>query len=650
MITDRSAPPPVAGPAPAGPSRHVTGSPAAGRAGRTGGGTPSLVARRPGLRVAGVPVAPLVAAEVLLAAGAVGVARRDVPGGLAAAGCLVALALLLVRTGGRPLGRDLAARVAAARRRRRLAAAAPDAAAAVLGPVAALAPSAAVTSVDLRPGSPLGVLADDGGWTAVLAVGPDDEVLDAAGPPRVLPGDVLAAALAVDDVRLAAVQVLVHVAAAPDHRLPPTAPAVVAYAELPPPAVPAARHTYVALRLEPATGGDAVAARGGGTPGAAGALRRAALQLTDRLESAGVPAGPVAPQTLPALVGMLAGAAAGTTAPAETRTVLRLPGAEHVTYRVEGWPAGPAPVAALTGLATTLPAPATTVAVTLAPDGDQVVVRGHLRTADASAENAARSAQVLRDAAAGAGLGLRRLDGDHGPGLLATLPRTAGAGAVDGAGHLAAAAAGGTGGLVDVPLPGAGVTAGHDAHGPVPLRLFRSRPTQVALVTSSYVARLLALRAQAVGALVEVSSSRPDTWLPVVTAAPAGRAALVAAGAPLPAAPMLLRCDDLGPAGAATRPDVGPGQARFTVTDFLPATAVAGLHGYDLVVVQRVRTDVLGPLATAFGLADDVRAALAGLPDDVVALLGSGVPPRFVRLVPTPAETRLLGPVVRHEG
>lgn len=646
MITDRSAPPPATGPAPAGPSRHVTGGRGHGSVARAAGRPPALVPRRAGLRLAGLPVAPLVGAEVLLAAGAVGVARRDAAGAVAAAVCVVALVLLLARTGGRPLGRELAVRAAAARRRGRLAAVPPDAAVAAVGPVAALAPATALTSVDLRPGSPLGVLADDGGWTAVVAVGADDEVLDPAGPVRVLPGEVLAPALEVDDVRLAAVQVLVHVATAPDHRLPPTAPAVVAYAELPPPAVPAARRTYVVLRLEPATGADAVAARGGGTPGAAGALRRVVLRLADRLESAGVTAGPVAPEALPALVAALTGAAA-TAAPVETRSALRTPGAEHVAWRVEGWPGGPAPVAALTGLAAALPAPSTTVAVTFCRDGDRVAVRGHLRTTDVSPEAAARTEQALRAAAAGAGLRLRRLDGEQGPGLLATLPRTAGAAAVDGPGHVLA---GDAAGLADVPLPGAGVTAGHDADGPVPLRLFRSRPTQVALVTSSYVARLLALRAQAVGALVEVSSSRPDTWLPVVTAAPAGRAALVAAGAAMPAPAMLLRCDDLGPAGAAPRPDVGPGQARLAVTDFLPATAVAGLRGYDLVVVQRVRTDVLGPLAAAFGLADDARAALAGLPDDVVALLAAGVPPRFVRLAPTPAETRLLGPAVRHEG
>jgi type VII secretion protein EccE len=599
---------------------------------------------RPGPHLLGLPVRPFVATEVLLAAVVVGAVRRD-PAGLAVALLATAgLVLLLARTGGRPLWRELAVRAAAGRRRRGLDDDAPDAAAAVLGPLAPLAPSVAVTSVDLRPGRPLGVLADAGGWTAVVALGADEDVLDPAGPPPVLPGEVIADALAVDDVRLAAVQVLVHVRTAPDPQLPAAAPAATAYGELPPPAVPADRQAYVVLRLEPATGGDAVTARGGGTTGAARALRRVALRLTDRLESAGITAGPVAAQGVADVVALLAKTGAG--AVTETRTALRTAGGEHTTWRVEAWPDAPFPAGTLAGVVAAVPAATTTLALTVSAAGDGLAVRAHVRTTDVSPEAAARSAQALRAGCEGAGLRLRRLDGEHGPGLLATLPRTAGAAGVDGRGHVAH----GPADVLDLPLAAAGVTAGHDAAGPVALRLFRSRPTQVALVTSTWVARLLALRAQAVGGLVEVASSRPDTWLPVVTAAPAGRAAVVPVGTPVPGPAMLLRCDDAGPAGGAPRADVGPWQARFAVQDFLPATAVAGLRGFDLVVVQRVGTDVLAPLAAAFGIADDARSALAGLPDDVVALLAPGTAPRFVRLAATPTETRLLGPAVRHDG
>lgn len=207
---------------------------------------------------------------------------------------------------------------------------------------------------------------------------------------------------------------------------------------------------------------------------------------------------------------------------------------------------------------------------------------------------------------------------------------------------------------LDVAVGCGGVVVGVAGNGqPVFVQLFRARPTQVALVTAAYVARLLTLRALATGATAQVATSRPQGWQPITTAAPTGRALLVAPGSPLPArsspdAP-LLRCDDLGPGSAGLRPDLGGWQSRLAVQDFTPASTVPGLRAYDLVVVQRVGPELVQALRTAFGLAPELADALPRMPDDVVALLtpGRAVP---IRLAPTQVEDSLLGTPVRHDG
>ncbi len=206
----------------------------------------------------------------------------------------------------------------------------------------------------------------------------------------------------------------------------------------------------------------------------------------------------------------------------------------------------------------------------------------------------------------------------------------------------------------DLPLSCGGVLVGLDDGGrDVSVQLFRGRPTQVALVTAAYVARLLVVRALATGATVTVATTRPQGWQPIPTSVPTGRAVLVTPGSPQPSGSTpgspLLHCDDLGPGGAGTRTGLGPWQTRVAVQDFTPASAVPGLRTYDLVILQRVRPDLVHPLQTAFGLAPHLAQVLPRIPDEVVALL---TPDRgmLVRLAPTEIERSLLGTPVRHEG
>ena len=213
----------------------------------------------------------------------------------------------------------------------------------------------------------------------------------------------------------------------------------------------------------------------------------------------------------------------------------------------------------------------------------------------------------------------------------------------------------------EVTVGGGGVVLGRDQRDqPMTVRLFRDRLTQVALVTCGYVARLIAVRALATGAAVHVATSLGQRWEPVISTAPQARAMLVSPGAPLPAGASpgtpLLRCDDIGPAASPPLPDgggaVGAWQTRIVVQDLIPATAVATLRAYDLLVLQRVRPELVQPLQSTFGLPAQLADALPALPDDMVVMLAPGAPGRAtaVWLAPTEFETWLLGAPVRLEG
>lgn len=208
----------------------------------------------------------------------------------------------------------------------------------------------------------------------------------------------------------------------------------------------------------------------------------------------------------------------------------------------------------------------------------------------------------------------------------------------------------------DVPVDPVGVLLGRTrerAAVPVSVQLFRAAPTQIVLVTAAYVARLLALRAQATGALVQVATHRPDGWRPLVAAGARGRTVVEAPDAPLPthATPgsPLLRCDDVGPGGASLRGDLGAWQARAVIQDLIPPRALPALPTFDLAIMQRVAPDVAHPVQVAFGLPPEVADWLPQLPDDVVAVLTPGRA-RIVGLSPTRVERDLLGAPVRRDG
>src|SRR5215475_7518978 len=187
-------------------------------------------------RLLGVSVAQIVCWEVAAAAVLASVVRRDwtmVPAGLLA---VAVGALTLVRRRGRWLYEIVAVRLRL-RSRRRWQPARPEVDLR-LAALAELRPELSVSDVEQRAGRRLGFCNDGTAWVGLVAVQAGD--------------DELAAALVVDDIELAAVQLLCHIAPAPSGTLPGTSPVASSYQQVKAGRTPASQQVWVALRLDPA--------------------------------------------------------------------------------------------------------------------------------------------------------------------------------------------------------------------------------------------------------------------------------------------------------------------------------------------------------------------------------------------------------------
>jgi type VII secretion protein EccE len=379
----------------------------------------------------------LVAVELLLTAVALAAGRSVTA--VAAAGTVAALGLVLVL--GRHAHRPLLDWVLVwLRRRRRNRAGAVRPGDPQLAALREVLPSLGVGGIALRDDQRLAVCFDGTGWSAVVALHREADILpDPATAPRV-PMGVLAQVLRVDDIPLSGLQVLVHTVPAPDSRLT-DAPIADSYWQLAGGAFPAVRETFLILRLDARGGREAIEARGGGSDGACRALKRCTSRLLELLEAASVPARPLAETPWQAALLEVAGLSAATTptghdagaAPAarapqgrltrEQRRGLQAGELTHVTWWVRGFPESGAPLDTLVNLTGQVPATAAQASFTLypAPSGE-VRCRGLLRTAHRSPDLVEAAAVELQRRAAAAGVDLQRLDGEHGLGYLSTLP------------------------------------------------------------------------------------------------------------------------------------------------------------------------------------------------------------------------------------
>jgi type VII secretion protein EccE len=377
-------------------------------------------------RIAGVSVGQVIGWQVAAAAVLVAAVRKDWTLGLAALFAVVVAALTLVRQRGRWLYQSLAIRLRYRARRR--VHPADGSADPRLATLRELAPELDVSGIMLRSGERVGVAYDGVAWVGVVAVQPPDDVLPAQQPGQWLPLRDLARALTVDDIELASVQVLQHTAPAPAGVLPATSPSAGSYQRLNSRGTPAARHLYVALRLDPARCPDAVAVRGGGLEGGQRAVKRCVARVLELLESAGIPGRALDEEGLRAALALAGGvrpvpAPPGTRRSDETWAYWQGDGTAHVTWWVRSWPQRGVAMRTLADAVATVPALSVTVSLALHPEQTEGSrFRGLVRVSAQSPAAVGVAAQAVEQAVSAAGIGLFRLDGEHAVGVLATLP------------------------------------------------------------------------------------------------------------------------------------------------------------------------------------------------------------------------------------
>jgi len=205
-----------------------------------------------------------------------------------------------------------------------------------------------------------------------------------------------------------------------------------------------------------------------------------------------------------------------------------------------------------------------------------------------------------------------------------------------------------------------GVVVGSDQRGgAVQVHLFRPVPSRLALLGGLYLATQLVLRAAATGALVVVATGRPAAWTPLLRAFDSGPRADATPDAPVqirglgPAAlpratqelPVLI-VQDSGAVPQELYSARSPWQSTAYVLPYLHPQVGPNASAADLVLVQRLPVGQAQLAGRLWRLQTSMAQELASLTDDGVIALGNNVwlP---MRLVTTPKESALLGPVRR---
>jgi type VII secretion protein EccE len=505
-------------------------------------------------------------------------------------------------------------------------------------------PAIKVRPARIRGGGEAGVVYDGDGFAAVIAVTPEPD-----GPPvTLLPVKALTSLLDPADPVVSAVQFVVHAdLASGDAGSVPAA----SYRSLGYHRVPRSESAWIALRHDPASSRYAAEAAGSArdihtslTRALAGRGSRAldlvgGQRLRGRLmDTAGMRE--LLAAALPGAPGPGAGQHWGSWDHA---------GRQHITYWLRRWP--PGGLAALERALTDVPALSLTCAVVMSRvGGRRLGLTASVRiTAGPDADIRAVS-QAVAAAAASCGARLVRMDGEHGAGVLATLPlgrRPAGrwldwhAASLDDRSVTTALSAA-AGGIV----LGAGATADAEL---VAMPLFSAESaTRVTVIGDQALPRLLALRALGTGARLQIVTSSIAAWRMLRDQArvPPERMTIVRPGtqAPpdgTPADPWVIM-DDTGSPAVGRR----PWQAAVTVLGQAPS-AGAVLPGQAAIVLQRTSELGAAAVSAALGLNGSQSSALQTIPDAVVALAQPGAPLRFARLTPGAAERSMLAASLR---
>ena len=179
-------------------------------------------------------------------------------------------------------------------------------------------------------------------------------------------------------------------------------------------------------------------------------------------------------------------------------------------------------------------------------------------------------------------------------------------------------------------LPPAGLVLGSGQAGALVVRLFRSDPVRICVVSSGQLAQLIAYRALAVGAHVTVVTDAVAAWGRLVSAVPRGPAWLTVlpTGARVTAAGSLSRpslvIDATRDHQALPRWEQGTWQTFVSVQSDLEPADESRLRSSDLLVAQRLEPAAADVARRGFGLAKDRAGWLTQMPNGVLAVAAAG--------------------------
>jgi hypothetical protein len=187
---------------------------------------------------------------------------------------------------------------------------------------------------------------------------------------------------------------------------------------------------------------------------------------------------------------------------------------------------------------------------------------------------------------------------------------------------------------------------------PVMVRLFRDEPTRVTLVGGTWISRVVAFRALALGARLAVFTSRPEIWRGFGSWATGSddRVVVLAADRQLTVTatslrPVLFLYD--GELLAPTqRPDLGPWQTQLTVLRRLTTYGFPAIQESNLVALQRLDREEALAAGSVLRLRDRTSSWLQLMVDEMLAILVGGSE-EYLWVEPTEVERERFGPVTR---
>lgn len=191
----------------------------------------------------------------------------------------------------------------------------------------------------------------------------------------------------------------------------------------------------------------------------------------------------------------------------------------------------------------------------------------------------------------------------------------------------------------EIAAPKSGVLLGTGTDGAISLRLFRAAGTRIVLAARVLPAQLIALRAAAAGSSVQVVTSRPQLWEPILGSAPRSHVVPDVQRLAPGSGPRLL-IDDR-PAQARGPLDLAPWQCRIDIRTQWTPLELTGFAHSDLAVFGAVPPNAARPIASTFALPRGATDRLDRLDAGSFGVVRRGRI-EYVSLNPTAAEAQVL--------